>query len=138
MLLRCCRTPRSISNITGVIPKLIRWNPIYSLGTINDAVFLPGWNKFCNVAGEVKNLNVFLLGVILRNIFSLRNFPERIQLGVLRQVVQKIYFWSLQAYNITYDELPSINVSIHQKQLGFLITEVFESVNNLDPQYLWD
>ena len=58
--------------------------------------------------------------------------------GVLRQVEQKIYFWSLQAYNITYDEPPSINVSIHQKQLDFLITEVFESVNNLNPQYLWD
>ena len=52
-----------------------------SLEIINDGVFFPGWNKLCNIAGEVKNPNVFLRGVILRNRFSTRNFPGRIQPG---------------------------------------------------------
>ena len=58
--------------------------------------------------------------------------------------VQKIHFRSLQiinnTYGITYDELLSINsdVSIYQRHLSFLITEVFKSVNNLDPHFMWD
>ena len=50
-----------------------------SLGTINDAVSFLGWNKLCNIVGEVKNPNVFLRGVILLNRFSLENLPGWIQ-----------------------------------------------------------
>ena len=51
--------------------------------------------------------------------------------------VQKIYFQSLQVihntYDTTYDKLLSMDcdVSVHQRHLRFLVTEVFKSVNNL-------
>ena len=58
--------------------------------------------------------------------------------------VQKIHFRSLQVVHktcdVTYDELLSINsdISIHQRHLRFLLTEVLKSVNNLNPHFLWD
>ena len=58
--------------------------------------------------------------------------------------VQKINFWSLQVvyniYDTTYDEILSVNsdVSIHQKSLRFLVTEVFKSVNKLNPYFMCD
>ena len=57
--------------------------------------------------------------------------------------VQKIHFSLKVVHNIyktTYDELLSINngVSIHTRYLRFLVTEVVKSVNNLNPQYMWD
>ena len=58
--------------------------------------------------------------------------------------VQKIHFRSLQVvhntYDTTYDELLSMNsdVSIHQSHLRFLVTEVFKSVNNLNPHFMRD
>ena len=30
------------------------------------------------------------------------------------------------------------DVSIHQKHLCFFVTEVFKSVNNLNPHFMWD
>ena len=30
------------------------------------------------------------------------------------------------------------DVSIHQKHLRFFVTEVFKSVNNLNPHFMWD
>ena len=30
------------------------------------------------------------------------------------------------------------DVSIHQKLLRFFVTEVFKSVNNLNPHFMWD
>ena len=56
--------------------------------------------------------------------------------------VHKIHFWSLQmvhnTYDATYNELLSMNsdVSIHQRHLRFLVTEVFKSVNNLNPHFM--
>ena len=43
-------------------------------------------------------------------------------------------------YDATYGELLSMknDVSIHQKHLHFLVTEVFKSVNNLNPHFMWD
>ena len=58
--------------------------------------------------------------------------------------VQKINFRSLQVvhhtYDTTYDELLSMNsdVSNHQRHLSFLVTEVFKSVNNLNPHFMWN
>ena len=58
--------------------------------------------------------------------------------------VQKIHLRSLQVfdntYDTTYDELPPINsdVSIHQRQLCFLVIEVFKSVNKLNPHLMPD
>ena len=52
-----------------------------SLGTINDGVYFPGWNTLHNIVEEVKNPNVFLREVILRNRFSPGNFPGWIQPG---------------------------------------------------------
>ena len=58
--------------------------------------------------------------------------------------VQNINFRSLQVvhntYDTTYDELLSMNrdVSIHQRHLRFLFTEVFKSVNNLNPHFMHD
>ena len=58
--------------------------------------------------------------------------------------VQKLHFRSLQVvhntYDITYDELLSINsdLSIHQRHLRFLFTEVLKSVNSLNPHFMWD
>ena len=58
--------------------------------------------------------------------------------------VQKIHFRLLQVvrntYDTTFDELLSTDsdVSIHQRHLRFLFTEVFESVNNLDPHFMRD
>ena len=58
--------------------------------------------------------------------------------------IQKLHFWPLQVvhntYGTTYDELLSINsdVSIHQRYLRFLVTDVFKSVNNLDQHFMWD
>ena len=57
--------------------------------------------------------------------------------------VQKINFLSRQVghntYEIIYDELLSINsgFSIHQRLLNFLVTEVFRSLNNLNPHSVW-
>ena len=56
--------------------------------------------------------------------------------------VQNIHFRLLQVlhntYDTTYDELLSINrdVSIHQKHLRFLVTDVFKSVNILNPYFM--
>ena len=56
--------------------------------------------------------------------------------------VQKIHFRTLQVvYNIyekSYNELLILNISIHEKHLQFLITEVYESVNNLNRQFMWN
>ena len=55
--------------------------------------------------------------------------------------VQKIYFRSLHStYGTNYGELLLINsdVSIHQRHLCFLVNEVFRSVNNLNPHFMWD
>ena len=58
--------------------------------------------------------------------------------------VQKIRFRSLQVvhntYDTIYDELLSMDsdVSIHQRHLHFLVTEVFKSVNNLNPYFMRD
>ena len=58
--------------------------------------------------------------------------------------VQKIHFRSLQVvhntYDTTYNELLSTNsdVSIHQRHLRFLVTEVFKSVNKLNQHFMWD
>ena len=58
--------------------------------------------------------------------------------------VQKIHFTTLQVvYNIyekSYNELLILNrtISIHQKHLHFLATEVYKSVNNLNPQGMWN
>ena len=58
--------------------------------------------------------------------------------------VQKINFWSLQVvpntYGTTYDELlwMDSDVPIHQRDLSFLVTEVFKSVNNLNPHFMRD
>ena len=43
-------------------------------------------------------------------------------------------------YDTTYGEILSMknDVSIHQKHLHFLVTEVFKSVNNLNPHFMWD
>ena len=43
-------------------------------------------------------------------------------------------------YDTAYDELLSMNnyVSIHQRHLRFLVTEVFKSVNNLNPHFMRD
>ena len=40
----------------------------------------------------------------------------------------------------TYEELISTNsdVSIRRRHLGFLVTEVFKSVNNLNPHPMWE
>ena len=58
--------------------------------------------------------------------------------------VQKIHFRSLQVvrntYGTTYGELLSMDsdVSIHQRHLRLLITEIFKSVNNLSPHFMRD
>ena len=54
---------------------------------------------------------------------------------------QKIHFPLLQAvHNSYYEELLLINsdVSIHQCHQYFLVTEVFKSINNLHPRFMWD
>ena len=56
--------------------------------------------------------------------------------------VQKIPFRTLHVvYNTcekSYDELLILNrdISIHEKHLHFLATEVYKSVNNLNPQFM--
>ena len=58
--------------------------------------------------------------------------------------VQKIHFRALQmvynTYEKSYNELLILNrdISIHQKHLHFLVTEVYKSVNNLNPQFMWN
>ena len=62
----------------------------------------------------------------------------------LNSSVQKIHLRSLRVfhstYGTTYDELLPINsnVSIDQRYLYFLVTEVFKSVNKLNPHFMWD
>ena len=43
-------------------------------------------------------------------------------------------------YDTAYDELFSVSsdVSIHQRHLRFLVTEVFKAVNNLNPHFMRD
>ena len=43
-------------------------------------------------------------------------------------------------YEKSYDELLISNrdISIHQKHLHFLATEIYKSVNNLNPQFMWN
>ena len=63
---------------------------------------------------------------------------------MLNSRAQKIHFRSRQVvhntYDKTFDELLSVNsdVSIHQRHLRFLFTEVFKSVNNLNPHFMRD
>ena len=58
--------------------------------------------------------------------------------------VQKIHFRILQVvyntYEKSYNELLILNrdISIHQKHLHFLVREVYKSVNNLNPQFMWN
>ena len=79
--MRYCHTPMSISNNTGVISKLIEWNPKIHWGLSMMGLLFLGWIKLCIFVGEVKNPNVFLWGVILWNRFSPGNFSGWIQLG---------------------------------------------------------
>ena len=57
--------------------------------------------------------------------------------------VQKIHFRTLQVvyntYEKSYNELLILNrdISIHQKHLHFLATEVYKSIN-LNPQFMWN
>ena len=63
--------------------------------------------------------------------------------GVISKV-QKNHFRTLQVvyntYGKSYNELLILNreISIHQKHLHFLATEVYKSVNNLNPQFMWN
>ena len=56
--------------------------------------------------------------------------------------VQKIHFRTLQVvyntYEKSYNELLILNrdISIHQKHLHFLATDVYKSVNNLNPKFM--
>ena len=58
--------------------------------------------------------------------------------------VQKINFRTLQVvyntYEKSYNELLILNrdISIHQKHLHFLAKEVYKSVDNLHPQFMWN
>ena len=56
--------------------------------------------------------------------------------------IQKIYPKSLKVVynsNKNYDELlwNNNNVSIHQSHLHVLICEIFKSLNNLNPEFMW-
>ena len=73
-----------------------------SVGTINYAVFFPGWSKLCNIVAEVKNPNAFHRGVILRTRFSSGSSPGWIQprywvitaaFGVIFVTGGKIFYW---------------------------------------------
>ena len=58
--------------------------------------------------------------------------------------VQKIQFRTLQVvynkYEKSYNNLLIMNrdISIHQNHLPFLVTEVYKSANNLNPQLMWN
>ena len=58
--------------------------------------------------------------------------------------VQKIQFRTLQVvyntYRKSYNELLILNrdILIHQEHLQFLTTEVYKSVNDLNPQFMWN
>ena len=58
--------------------------------------------------------------------------------------VQNTHSRSLQVEHktcdTTYDELLSINsdISIHQRHLRFLVTEILKSVSTINPHFLWD
>ena len=58
--------------------------------------------------------------------------------------VQEIHFRTLQVfYNIyekSYNDLLIFNrdITIHQKHLHFLATDVYKSVNNLNPEFMWN
>ena len=58
--------------------------------------------------------------------------------------VQKIQFRTLQVvynkYEKSYNNLLIMNrdISIHQNHLPFLVTEVYRSANNLNPQFMWN
>ena len=58
--------------------------------------------------------------------------------------VQKLHFRTLQVvyntYEKSYNELLILNrdIPIHQKHLHSLATEVCKSVNNLNPQFMWN
>ena len=43
-------------------------------------------------------------------------------------------------YEKSCNELLILNrdISIHQEHLHFLVTEVYKSVNNLNPQFMWN
>ena len=55
--------------------------------------------------------------------------------------IQKIHHKALKVYNSNknYDELLRDNneVSIHQSHLRALICEVFKSLNNQNPEFMW-
>ena len=57
---------------------------------------------------------------------------------------QKIHFRTLQmvynTYDKSYNELLILkrDMSIHQKHLHFFATEFYKSVNNLNPQFMWN
>ena len=74
-------THQELSNITGVISKLIGVKLKNSLWTINDSEFSQGWSEIRNIVEEVKNWNNFHCGIILRTRFSARNSPRWIKLG---------------------------------------------------------
>ena len=63
---------------------------------------------------------------------------------ILISKVQNIHFRTLQVvyntYRKPYNELLILNrdISIHQKHLHLLATDVYQSVNNLNPQFMWN
>ena len=58
--------------------------------------------------------------------------------------VQKIHFRTLQVVYNTYEKfyngllILNRDIPIHQKHLHFLAAEVYKSINNLNPQFMWN
>ena len=73
-----------------------------------------------------------------------QNFMKVLNVKLKSQLMALIHFRILQVvyntYEKSYNELLILNrnISVHQKHLHFLTTEVYKSVNNLNPQFMWN
>ena len=57
--------------------------------------------------------------------------------------IERVHYRTLKVvynnYNLSYADLLAIDgkLSIHQKHLHYLAVEIYKSVNNLNPEFMW-
>ena len=156
MILRKCLKNQLSLLINGI--KIERTSEIVLLGIIIDdqLTFKTHMGYICRMAkyklGALQRIRIYLSNEkarLLATAFINSQFCYVPLIWMfagktLMSKVQKIDFRTLQVvyntYEKYYNELLILNrdISIHQKHLHLLATEVYKSVNNLNPQFMWN
>ena len=80
---------QDLSNILGLISKLIGVKFKNSLRTIYDSIFSPGWTNLCNIVGEIKKSKFFSPGSDFNDQIFTEELSDVDWAVVLRQSVLK-------------------------------------------------